>query len=181
MVVQIINQLDQSISSLILSFQSPLIDSLMKLITNIGDEITIALFSLILFVFLLSKKKYKKLTLSLIGIIGGFFSTWLLKIVFQRPRPPNPLIEVSAYSMPSGHATMSIIFFTLLIIFFKDEIKNKALKQIFIFLNIFIILLIGFSRIYLRAHWVSDVFVGYLLGILWIYILIKIQKYFKFH
>ncbi|MCA9495893.1 MAG: phosphatase PAP2 family protein, partial [Nanoarchaeota archaeon] len=50
---------------------------------------------------------------------------------------------------PSGHATMAIIFFSLLLYSFKDDIKKKSLKYIFIISNIVIFLLIGTSRIYL--------------------------------
>ncbi|RLG10216.1 hypothetical protein DRN73_08395 [Candidatus Pacearchaeota archaeon] len=101
-------------------------------------------------------------------IIGGFALKAFVKDLIQRPRPISSLIPVSGYSFPSGHALISIIFFTSLIYFFKDNIKNKNLRYTFITINILLFLLIGFSRIYLNVHWFSDVLGGFLLGLFWI-------------
>jgi membrane-associated phospholipid phosphatase len=176
MIFETINYLDYSINQIMFFIQHPFLVSIMKSITNIGDELVLIILSFLLLLFLLYKKKYNYLFSLAFGMASGFILVWLLKNIIQRPRPPNSLIEVSGYSLPSGHATMSLIFFSLLIYFFKDEIKNKILKIIVISMGILLMVLIGFSRIYLHAHWISDVFAGYCLGILLVFITLKLRK-----
>ncbi|NCN86892.1 phosphatase PAP2 family protein [archaeon] len=148
----------------LLSLHNPILDKIMFLITNIGDKITIALFSLILIIFLLNKKEYIKTKIVVLSLGLGIVLSQGLKYLIQKPRPETMTFLETGYSFPSGHSTMSIIFFGLLIYLFKDEIKNKSTKYIFIILNILIILLIGFSRLYFNVHYVIDVLGGYMIG-----------------
>jgi undecaprenyl-diphosphatase len=178
MIFETINYLDYSVNLTMFFIRHPFWVSIMKIVTNIGDELVLIVLSFLLLLFLLYKKRYNHSFSLAFGMGGGFILVWLLKNVIQRQRPINSLVEVSGYSMPSGHATMSLIFFSLLIYFFKDKIKNKTLRILFISLNVLLILLIGFSRIYLHAHWISDVFAGYCLGILLVFIALKIRKSF---
>ena len=98
------------------------------------------------------------------SLIGGKLIQMLIKAVINRARPENSLIAADGYAFPSGHATMAIIFFSLLVYSFKDDIRDIYLKNSFILANVIIFLLIGFSRIYLNVHWLSDVIGGYALG-----------------
>ncbi len=79
------------------------------------------------------------------------------------------LIEKTTYSFPSGHATLAVAFFGMLIYLFKDKIKNKTLRYTFITANIFLMILIGITRIYLNVHWLTDVLAGYALGLICIF------------
>src|SRR3989344_385768 len=99
-----------------------------------------------------------------------------IKALAQRARPENALIETSTYSFPSGHATLAIVFFSLLIYLFGKNIKNTFIRWSFIAGNIFLILLIGYTRIYLNAHWFTDVIAGFALGLLWFSFVIILWK-----
>jgi membrane-associated phospholipid phosphatase len=92
-----------------------------------------------------------------------------LKLFFNRPRPLIPLLEEAAgLSFPSGHAFMSFAFFGLLIYMAYNKIKRKWLRFTVIGFLIFMILIIGLSRIYLRVHYASDVIAGFSLGFMWL-------------
>lgn len=164
--------IDSVINQNISSIQTPALTKLMIFITNIAGFKILFILSLILLFILIRKKKNILLFIS--SIVLGLVSYLSLKYLFQRIRPENALIEASGYSFPSGHATMATIFFLIVIYSFKEDIKNSLLKYLFIGLNILLILLMGFNRIYLSIHWFTDIIIGFLLGIFWIILLIKI-------
>jgi membrane-associated phospholipid phosphatase len=124
---------------------------------------------LLLFLFLLKKYNWLALRVGVIGA-GGLLIKLSLKQLFHRIRPDNSLIEggVNGFSFPSGHAMMGVAFYGFLIWLTAYEINNKWLQRTVIFLLALLILLISFSRIYLRVHYVTDVIAGICAGIVWL-------------
>lgn len=170
------NLLDIWINSKIVLLQHPAFTKIMVFITNIASPTNLLILSIIFLGFLIYKKRWYFSLLLVFGMAGGFLLKTLLKLLIQRARPENALIIDAGYSFPSGHATLAVIFFTLTIYIFKDDIKNRMLKYIFIFADIIIILLVGFSRIYLNVHWFSDVIAGFALGLFWLTLLVLTFK-----
>lgn len=159
--------LDQIISNNISTIQSEQLTKLMIFITSIGNKFAIAFFSIILLSLLIfHKKDYKRTKIFTITMGAAVILSQVLKELIQRIRPIEQLIEKTTYSFPSGHATLAMAFFGVLIYLFKDEIKNKTLKYSFITANILLIILISFSRIYLNVHWLTDVLAGLTLGLI---------------
>lgn len=108
----------------------------------------------------------------------------LLKQLFRRKRPLSPLLKaVKGLSFPSGHAIMAVTFFGLIIYCVNHADWPPSLKVSLIVLLVILILLIGFSRIYLRVHYASDVVSGFIIGLLWLLISLalikKAQQYSK--
>jgi len=171
-----ITAIDLLINSKVSLLWNPLLNSLMLFITNIISPFPLIVFSLLLSLFLVYKKRFQKLFILVFSLSAGLLSEVVIKSIVGRARPTNSLIDVTRHSFPSGHATIAIIFFSLLIYSFKDDIKNKFLKTVFIFLSVVLFLLIGFSRIYLDAHWLSDVLAGFSLGIFWLAFFVLILR-----
>jgi len=157
----------------------PTLNKIMLFITNIISPIVLLSMVGLLFVFLWLKKQHYRAVLLIISIGSGLASFELIKLIVKRPRPENALIHVPEYSFPSGHSTIAIIFFSLLIFTLKDYIKNRILKVFFIGFNILIFLAIAFSRVYLDVHWLSDVLGGLSLGLFWTTFYILILKMYK--
>ena len=122
----------------------------------------------LMLIYLLFKNWKRALEIAAIGI-GGFVVNYLMKLSFHRLRPPNPLIDkLENFSFPSGHATSAFIFYGLLTYLVWKTRIPKFYKFIIGTMLILFSLLIGFSRIYLRVHYLSDVLAGICIGFAWL-------------
>lgn len=99
----------------------------------------------------------------------------LLKFLFQRQRPLSPLLKaVKGLSFPSGHSIMAVTFYGLLLYVIWGSLSNDLLKYSVSALLVLLILSIGYSRIYLRVHYASDVIAGFIIGFLWLMISLSV-------
>lgn len=101
------------------------------------------------------------------------FWTWILawgvaeaavrgaKVFFERPRPPMPLVSTTGFSFPSGHAVATAAIAMALVLVLIPPGRTRRKWEI---LAIVITFVMALSRVYLRAHWLSDVEAGILLG-----------------
>lgn len=172
--------LDKIINEKIMSIQSPILTKIFTFITYLDDKYTIAILSLLILIILFRKKEYLKSKILVLALALGVILSQGLKMIIERDRPLIMLIPETGYSFPSNHSTLSMVFFGMIIYLFKDEIKDKFKKNIFVISNATLILLIGFSRIYLSVHWFTDVIFGFTLGLICIYISIISVKKIKF-
>lgn len=158
-------KLDLSISKSIPLIYNPILTNFMQFITSFGNTLILVSLTILLSLFLLYKKQYKNLLILISSVLIGFILEIIIKSTLHKTRPIDAIIDFTRFSFPSGHALMSLIFYSIFILYIKDYIKNKILKISFIILNIILIILIGLSRIYLNFHWFSDVIGGYMIGI----------------
>lgn len=116
-------------------------------------------------------KKPQQAVVAAVTALSSLGLMLLLKNLFQRPRPDGPLVEgVRNYGFPSGHALMSVAFFGLLIWLTVKDIRNKTWRVVLVAVLAVFTLLIGFSRVYLRVHYPSDVLAGWAIGACWLFI-----------
>jgi undecaprenyl-diphosphatase len=152
----------------------------MKAVTYLASAgfLQIAYYALML-VYLLQKNWKRALEIFFIGV-GGLLLNYYMKIMFRRLRPPEPLMEpLQNFSFPSGHATSGFIFYGLLAyLIWKTNIPN-VYKYIIAALLILLSLLIGFSRLYLRMHYPSDVIAGFCSGFAWLILSILVMERLK--
>jgi membrane-associated phospholipid phosphatase len=155
---------DQIINQGLENLRTPVLTKIMIILTSLIDYPFIIILSVALSVALLLFRKKKYFALFIISILIGYFLEYLLKIIIHRPRPLNSLVIQSTFSLPSAHATISIIFFLMLLFSFIKDINSRFLKTIYAMICLSFPLIISFSRIYLGAHWLSDVLAGIALG-----------------
>lgn len=139
--------------------------NIMIFISSVDNIYQIIITSIMLLAFLIYKKMYKEIIFFIISIVGTGFLFVLIKEMIRRERPLSNLIEVSGYSFPSGHASLSTTLAFCVYLIFKDEVKYK--KSFFIFLILYP-LVISFTRVYLHVHYLSDVIAGIGLGLMWV-------------
>jgi membrane-associated phospholipid phosphatase len=142
---------------MIQQIDTPLLDSFFRAITSLGDE----LFYLLLFSFLLwCVDFYLGIRVGIIFLLSVYVNTGV-KEIFQQPRPFDIFPEIqkvyaSGHGFPSGHAQSSLVVWGS-IAYWKKQTWIRIL-------SVLLILLIGFSRIYLGVHFPTDILGGWLIG-----------------
>ena len=153
----------------------------MLFITFLGKHQFLIPANLILIFYFLLVKRQTWFSIRVITIaISSLVLMLLLKQLFQRKRPLSPLLKAAkGLSFPSGHAIMAVTFYGLLIYILQHTITTEWLKWFLIILVFVLIVLIGFSRIYLRVHYASDVAAGFIIGLLWLLLSLAVLKWLE--
>ena len=111
--------------------------------------------------FLLWKRRWEALTYWVLAMVGSQLLIGPIKSLYARPRPPMALVETTGYSFPSGHAVAgAAVAVALVIVLVPAGPKRRNLE---ILAALFAVLM-ALSRVYLRAHWLSDTVSGAALG-----------------
>ena len=101
----------------------------------------------------------------------------VLKPLFDRPRPPKPRLvsDLSPDSFPSGHAAGNLVFYFYLSFIISARYPNLA-KYVYTLATV-LVLVIGFSSVYTKAHWATDILAGYSFGYFWLLISLSLLKF----
>jgi len=169
-------ELDHRLQLFISLFSEPHLAVVMFLITMFGSAYFIAASTLVFSIWLwLEKKKSYVISLWLV-IAGTFLSGSLIKFIIARPRPLPTFFFENSYAFPSLHAAMALVFLMFLTYYAIKTYPRWSRSISLVLVAIFMILVIGFSRIYLGVHYFSDVLGGYLLGTFWFILGVIVQK-----
>ncbi len=138
-------------------------------ITSLGGISVLGLFALIVIVFLLSQRKWLSSLLLVLGLAGGVMLSEGLKAVFERERPPAAMqaVETINASFPSGHALLSTVFYLSIAVMLTRAFPRRRLKAFVLGVGMLMAVLVGLTRVYLGAHWASDVLAGWAVGAAW--------------
>lgn len=147
----------------------PLVNTFIA-ITHLGDARIVAIVGISMALVLLRHKRYSYAIGLGISIFGALFSSYALKLFIARPRPLDSLIEIAGYSFPSMHAASSLALYGFLMYLTYRLMRPDHHRMPWMFVLLAILLLIGYSRIYLGVHFASDVFAGFALGAFWVWI-----------
>lgn len=168
-----IRNIDEGLLEWLVKHTQPATVFLFKIITMMANWQAIILGSLLLLV-LMRDKLMVLLVSSITGIV--YLITETFKAMFERPRPNvMQLTHATGYSMPSGHAVTAMVFYGLIMVFFVSKIKDKRYRVLTQVLLTILILLIAFSRVYLRVHFLSDVIAGLSMGMIAVTIIYNIK------
>ena len=131
--------------------------------------------------FLAWKRRGYELLALVLVVPGGLLLNLLLKIAFSRARPAWGDVDLIGYSFPSGHTMTATLFYGLLGVFFVLGVKSWWWRTIAAALAFTIICAVGFSRIYLGAHYFSDVVAAVAAGAAWLAICLTAVETLKRH
>jgi membrane-associated phospholipid phosphatase len=149
---------------------SPRNNGIMLFFTALGKHSFLIPSNIALIIIFLFLRRHRWYSIKVPAIaLSSLALMFLLKNLFGRHRPDIPLLEEArGLSFPSGHALMSVTFYGLLIYIVWKLVRRRWLKWVLVIFLAFLIFVIGFSRIYLRVHYASDVLAGFAIGFLWL-------------
>jgi undecaprenyl-diphosphatase len=143
--------------------------TLMIVAFYLGKEVVIALVFILGFYFLYNRF-WRELTMLVIGFSGAAPIWFALIAIFQRPRPSfeAPVWKVlNTHGFPSGHTITAVVSYFFLAYLFAANVKSLFWKWVIVISAILMVLLIGYSRLYLGDHYLTDVVAGYAVGLIW--------------
>jgi len=162
---------DQSVYQLMQGLRTPWGDRVMVILTELGDGVVIALVVVAVLVWLLWRRYWRAAAYWTAAVGFGQTATTMIKLGLQRPRPLADLYDgLSTYAFPSGHATMSMVVYGFLAVLVARSFSASRRWLIYAVAAL-LIFAIALSRLYLGAHWLSDVIGGLSLGLAWICLL----------
>lgn len=110
----------------------------------------------------------------ILTMAGGYALNTLLKLLFHRGRPEaaTEFITHQSWSFPSGHAMNSLVGFGFLAYLLLERTTSRRMRAAIIGTTAIVVGLVGFSRLYLGVHFLSDVIAGFLAGTVWLLVCI---------
>ena len=172
---------DLSMYNLMGYITSGFLVEIFSIITHFADTIIILSLGFVIFAYIYRVKDRTDALFFGFSMILGVILSESLKLIVHKARPVGGYILASGYAFPSGHSLYSMIISLSLFIIYDEHLKskNKLHRSFVYFLLILFPLLIGFSRIYLNVHWISDVIAGWSLGVFIVTLGVLLIRYFE--
>lgn len=145
---------------------SPTLVSVFNVLTYAGSVPVLGLVTVAVALYLLRRGRLTEAVLLCVAALGIEIVNPILKLVFHRPRPELAYVHLDTYSFPSGHAAGSAAVYALVLYLLARHAPPRW--QVFAAIGyVVLVAIIGFSRLYLEVHYLSDVLAGLSLGAAW--------------
>jgi len=144
-------------------------ESIFIFVSSLGGTILIALIALTL-LWLLWKRDWFRAAALAIAAAGSAILNEGLKLAFQRVRPATAteFIRGRSWSFPSGHSMSSLVGYGFLAFLLLGHVKSPRWRGTIIACTVLLVASVGFSRMYLGVHYLTDVVAGFLAGTVWL-------------
>ena len=161
---------DQTVANAIHGLMNPALTTFFLVVTALGSMEAIALVSLGGAVVFGLRRRWLLFGTWVIAAGGSVMLILLLKALFARPRPyfEQPMLLETYYSFPSGHAMEAVVLYGMLAYFAVLALRTWRARAAVVLGTSLLVLLIGFSRMYLGVHYFSDVVAGFAAGGVWL-------------
>jgi membrane-associated phospholipid phosphatase len=149
---------------------TPLLTRAFRIVTVAGGTIAVSAVTLVACWLLLRRRRRADALLVVLAYAGAELLTALFKNTFERARPPfhDPALSFATFSFPSGHSSVSAAVYGAVAVVLLRAGPSLGARILIATGGVLLVLAIAFSRIYLGAHYLSDVLAGLSLGIGWL-------------
>lgn len=150
---------------------NPWLGRILSYATELGSDVSFAVIGVFLIVVALWARRLRTAVLVLVAFVGAGLATEGAKRLVAAPRPPDAVDRegrlVRSGSFPSGHSLKAAVAFPALALLAVSPLGLKRSRFLLYAGALGLVLLVGFSRIYLGMHYVTDVFGGWAFGLAW--------------
>ena len=149
---------------------TPAFVTILRAFIEFGSGECIGIVLCVLVLFFVWKRWWPSLVMPIIAVPGGMLLNELLKLAVHRQRPfvEGPFVDWSGYSFASGHTIAATLLYGQLLLFVLPLLQTRRVKLLCIFSAAALVLLVGFTRIALGAHFLTDVLAAIFFGIIWL-------------
>jgi membrane-associated phospholipid phosphatase len=142
-------------------------------VTTLGSTSVLALVAATAVAYLVHRRRGRDTALLVVALAGAQLVTWILKAALERPRPSfdEPVATADWFSFPSGHASNSLALYGALAYVFAGR-SSRPVRAVVLAGLTLLVAAIGFSRVYLGVHYLTDVIAGYSAGLAWLLLVI---------
>lgn len=142
----------------------------MLVITHLHSMAAVSVLTITFGLYLFRRRYQYWLIALLLTVFGGMFLNVVLKNTYHRTRPQfvDPILTFSSYGFPSGHTMAATCFYGVVAAFAVWKVRTWPGRVLAVTMAASLVLLVGFSRIYLGAHYLSDVLGAMMEGLAWL-------------
>ena len=161
---------DAQLNSWLYTHRSPNLTIAFLVLTSLGSTVVASCITVVVELYLLWRRQTYWVAAVWLSVFGGMLLNKFLKFVFHRPRPhfDDPILALTSYSFPSGHTMAATVLYGVLAALLVTKIKRRSFRMLVILAATLLIALVGFSRMYLGAHYLSDVLGAFAEGLAWL-------------
>jgi undecaprenyl-diphosphatase len=170
-----IKDVDEKLEKLIVHPRNSSLDTYYRIFSTLGKEPTVLSMSTLTAGLLWQRKQYLAAGSMLLAVGGGLALNYLLKFTVKRPRPITVNVlkkKNQSFSFPSSHTNLSLCYYGVLAWLGLRFFKNPVSRTGWLLLMLYLVLMIGTSRVYNKKHHPTDVLGGYLAGSIWLLIVL---------
>ncbi len=179
--IDLITSSDLYIVEVLHALRTPELVAFFPLMTTLGDIIMIGVLTFGITITLWRKHALAYAAGLWIAVVGSICASSVLKMLAARARPPEAFAAIieTSFSFPSRHTAASVAVYGFLIFTLLHLLPPSPRRSLYVSALSILIVLIGFSRIYLGVHYPSDVLAGFAIGGLFVWFGIWVTKQLK--
>jgi len=148
-----------------------------ELVTLAGNAVVLSALMLSVGVVLWRRGRANDAALLVVAFVGAEVLNGALKLAFHRPRPELAFLHLDTYSFPSGHSTAATVAYGALAFLLWPAARTARRRVALVAAAVCLVALVGFSRLYLGVHYLSDVLGGFALGATWLSLCLFARAY----
>jgi undecaprenyl-diphosphatase len=173
--------IDAQLSNWLHSHGTPALTKAMFVFTFFGSTLAVSCIAVVFGLYLIWQRRFHWLAAAVSAVFGGMLLNKLLKYAFHRPRPyfNDPILTLTGYSFPSGHTMMATALYGVLAAYFCTTTVDWRRRWLIVMAAAVLIAFVGFSRMYLGAHYLSDVLAAMAEGLAWLSLCVTVVHSFR--
>ena len=169
--------LDDGVSRYWMLHHRAALTTFMRWMSILHEQVVVLVAATIVAMFLGMRRDWRSARAMLV-VPTGMLLNVVVKNVFHRARPhwDEPMVTLTTYSFPSGHAVASTVFWGMACALVFAHTRSRGWRVLAVLVSAAMIALVSFSRVYLGAHYPSDVIAGIALGLSCVLVFLRLLR-----